>query len=41
MENIISFLVFAVIAGGMGYFVYTRIKARKAKAPPIEPPEKL
>ena len=31
MENIISFIVFAAVAGGAGYFVYTRIMKKRAK----------
>ena len=30
MENIISFIVFAAVAGGVGYFVCTRIMKKKA-----------
>lgn len=32
MESIIGFVIFAAVACGMGYFVYTRIMARQAKA---------
>ena len=31
MENFISFIIFAAVAGGAGYFVYTRIMKKKAK----------
>ena len=31
MESIIGFIVFAAVAAGMGYFVYTRIMKRKAE----------
>jgi hypothetical protein len=31
MESIIGFVIFAAVACGMGYLVYTRIMARKAK----------
>ena len=44
MESIIGFIVFAVVAAGMGYFVYNRIMKKKAKAAPphpapVEPPK--